>query len=231
MCEKYDKSEDEKASCHRPLHGCRKANSKRLARRCPDVTRVPTISYIDILPDEILEKIITETLLASDFSWPSHVCRSYNYLRNVSVRFCRITSGLAWTLPRIHLAERGEPGIVRVKTLLRKCGPGSGAILEVKRILASRDWKNASLKLRFCGLGWFMIENIFWNWTHASLYTLVNFNVLRFFRNKMFRINVKKKLQLLYVFGSYWGMIPVEVQECTFKRLLSFQTDGRITRP
>ena len=50
-----------------------------------------------------------------------------------------------------------------MKTLLCKLGPSSGAIIEVKRILASRDWKNASLKLRFCGLGWFIIENIFWN--------------------------------------------------------------------
>ena len=181
MCEKYNKSEDEKPSFHQSVHGCRKVNSKRLARLSRVVTRVPKISYIDILPDEILEKILTETLLASDFSWPSHVCRNYNHLKNVSVRFCRITSGLAWTLPRIHIANGGEPGIVGVKTLLNSFGPGSGVIIEVKRVLASRDWKNASLKLRFCGLGWFMIENIFWNWTHASLYTLVNFNCTLFF--------------------------------------------------
>ena len=144
--------------CHRPVH------SKRLARLCPDhVTRDPRICYIDTLPDEILEKIIRETLLASGFSWPSHVCRTYDNFKHVSVRFCRITTGLAWTLPRIHLSNRGEPGTVGVKTLISDFGPGSGAIIEVKRVLASRDWKNASLKLRFCGLGWFIVENIFWN--------------------------------------------------------------------
>ena len=52
---------DEKPSCHQPVHGCRKVNSKRLARPSRDVTRVPRIYNIDILPDEILEKIIRDT--------------------------------------------------------------------------------------------------------------------------------------------------------------------------
>ena len=69
------------------------------------------------------------------------MCLTYNHLKNVSVRFRRITSRLAWTLPRIYIAHRGEPGIVGVKTLLSNFRPGSGVIIEVKRVLASRDWK------------------------------------------------------------------------------------------
>ena len=37
---------------------------------------VETISYIDRLPNEILQKILTEALLFSGFSRPSHVCQT-----------------------------------------------------------------------------------------------------------------------------------------------------------
>ena len=163
MSEKYSKSEQENPSCHQPGHGsCHKDHSKRPARLSLDATRVEKISYIARLPDEILEKILTEALLSSGYSWPSHVCQTYNDLKNVSVRFCHITRRLAWTLPSIHFANGGEAGIVGVKTLLRKFGPASGVMIEVNRILATRRWKHAHLKLRFRGQGWFVIEKIIW---------------------------------------------------------------------
>ena len=144
MREEHLKKEQEKPRCHQD-------DSKRLARlQILDATRVD---------------MITETLLSSDFSWQSHVCRTYNALLNVSVRFCRTASRLAWTLPSIHLGYRGEVGNVSVKTLLREFGSASDAILEVRRILASHDWKRAPLKLRFRGLGWFTLEQILWNKT------------------------------------------------------------------
>ena len=79
MHRKYLKGEQEKSIYHQPVHGFRREK----------------ISYMDRLPDEILEKILTEALLSSGFSWPSHVCQTYNILRDVSARFCRITSRLA----------------------------------------------------------------------------------------------------------------------------------------
>ena len=112
-----------------------------------DVCRVEKISYIDKLPNEILQKILTEALLSSGFSWPSHVCQTYNVLKNITVRFCHITSRLAWTLPSIHFATGGEAGIVGVKALLRMFGHSSGVMIEVKRVFVCRDWKNAYLKL------------------------------------------------------------------------------------
>ena len=39
------------------------------------------------LPNEILEKILSEALLSSGFSWPNHVCRMYNNLCKVNFRF------------------------------------------------------------------------------------------------------------------------------------------------
>ena len=157
MCEKFLKSEHEKTNCHQPaaVHGSSgdKDRSKRVALLPLDPGSVEKISYIARLPDEILEKILTEALLSSGFSWPSHVCRTFNDLKEVSVRFYDITRRLAWTLPCVHFTTGGEAGIVGVQTLLRKFGPGSGAMIEVKNVLACREWKNAYLKLRFPGYG------------------------------------------------------------------------------
>ena len=126
---------------------------------CPlDAGRVKKISYIDKLPNEILQKILTEELLSSGFSWPSHVCQTYNVLKNVSVCFCHVTSRLAWALPSIHFATGGKAGKVGVKTLLCKFGPASGVMIEVKRVFACHDWKHAYLKFRFRRQGWFVIE-------------------------------------------------------------------------
>ena len=118
-----------KPSCHQPVHGsCDKHYSKHVAPLPLDGGGIEKISYIVELPNEILQKILTEALLSSGFSWPSHVCQTYNVLKDVSVRFCHITSRLAWTLPSIHFATGGKAGIL-------------------KRVLARRDWKNAYLKL------------------------------------------------------------------------------------
>ena len=137
-----------KPSCHQPVHGsCDKDYSKRVAPLPLDAGRVEKISYIDKLPHEFLQKIPTEALLSSGFSWPSHVCQTYYVLKNVTICFCHITSGLAWTLPSIHFATGGEAGIVGVKTLLRMFGLASGVMIEAKRVLACRDWKNAYARL------------------------------------------------------------------------------------
>ena len=163
MCEKFLKSEHEKTNCHQPaaVHGS-SGDKDRPKRVAVHPGSGENISYIARLPDEILEKILTEALLSSGFSWPSHVCRTFIYLKEVSVRFYEITRRLAWTLPCVHFATGGQAGIVRVKTLLRKFGPGSGAMIEVKNVVACREWEKAYLKLRFRGYGWFIIENIIW---------------------------------------------------------------------
>ena len=70
MCEKFLKSEREKTNCHQPaaVHGSAgdKDLSKRVAVLPLDPGSVEKISYIARLPDEILEKILTEALL---FIW------------------------------------------------------------------------------------------------------------------------------------------------------------------
>ena len=117
---------------------------------------------IERLRNEILEKILSEALLSSVFSWPNHVCRMYNNLCKVNVRFRDITCRLVSMLPSIYFSEGGEFGIVSVRSLIKKFGSSSGVVLEVRRIVASPNWANAWLDLRFRGLGWFIILNIFW---------------------------------------------------------------------
>ena len=70
------------------------------------------------IPNEILEKILSEALLSSSFSWPNHVCRMYNNLCQVNVRFRDITHRLVSMLPSIYLSNGGEPGIVSVSAVV-----------------------------------------------------------------------------------------------------------------
>ena len=119
-------------------------------------------SPIDRLLNETLEKIIVEALLSSSFSWPNHICQTYNNLCKVSLRFQDITRTLVSMLPRIHIANGGEVGIVSIRKLIKRFGSSSGVVLEIRHIVASPNWANAWLELRFRGLGWFIIQNIFW---------------------------------------------------------------------
>ena len=120
------------------------------------------ISPIERLWNEILEKILSKVLLSSGFWWPNHVCRMHNNLCKVNIRFCDIARRLVSMLPIIYFSDGGELGIVSVRSLIKKFASSSGIVLEVRRIIASPNWANAWLDLRFRGLGWFIILNVFW---------------------------------------------------------------------
>ena len=107
---------------------------------------------------EILEKIIKEALLSSAFLWPGHVCDTNDNLQKVSVHFRDITPRVAWTLPKIHCPNGIKNGMLSVRTLLKKSGFSSGITMEVKRIVAFPNWKNAYLDLQICQFGWFLIR-------------------------------------------------------------------------
>ena len=111
----------------------------------------------------ILEKILSEPLLSSGFSrgLTMYAVCTITYVKSTSI-FCDITHRLVSMLPSIYLSNAGEPGIVSVRSLIKKFGSSSGVELEVRRIVASPNWANAWLDLRFRGLGWFIILNIFW---------------------------------------------------------------------
>ena len=94
-------------------------------------------TLIERIPNEILEKILSEALLSSGFLWPNHVSSMYNNLCQVNVRFCDITDRLVSMLPSVYLSNGGKPGIVSVRSLIQKFGSSSGVVLEVQRMVAS----------------------------------------------------------------------------------------------
>ena len=64
-------------------------------------------------------------------------------------------------LPRIYFSCGGAAGISPLKKLIRMFGPSSSVVLELRRIISNQKWANASLVLRYIGLGWFIIMDIF----------------------------------------------------------------------
>ena len=119
--------------------------------------------HMDRLPNEILTIIIDKVLISSNFSWPNHRCHVYNQLCNGNTRFQDITQRLVLkVLPRIYFSSLGVAGKASVKNILKMFGPSSGVVLELRRITSNKKWANAWLILRYIGLGWFLIMDIYW---------------------------------------------------------------------
>ena len=116
---------------------------------------------LDLLPNEVLEMIITIAISSSGFSWPNHICRVYQRLNNVNARFRQCVKKLRPLLPRVHYPS-GQPGIISVCKLIRQYGSGSGLLLEIKIIISHPRWNSVWLRLVMEGLGKFIIFNIFW---------------------------------------------------------------------
>ena len=119
--------------------------------------------HISWLPNEILTIIIYQVLLSSNFSWPHHRCHVYNELCKVNSRFQNITQRLALKfLPCIYFSSLNVAGKVRVKKIIKMFGPSSGVMLELRQIIANKKWANAWVILRYTGLGWFLIMDIYY---------------------------------------------------------------------
>lgn len=90
------------------------------------------IIFIERFSNEILEKIFFEALLFFGFFWFNYVCRMYNNLCKVNVRFRDIIRRLVSMFSSIYFFEGGEFGIVSVRSLIKKFGFSSGVVLEVR---------------------------------------------------------------------------------------------------
>ena len=119
--------------------------------------------HMDRLPNVILNIIIDQVLISSNFSWPNHRCHVYNQLCNINTRFQNITQRLALKpLLRIYFSSLGLAGKASIKKILKMFGPSSGVVLELRRIISNKKWANARLILRYIGLGRFLIMDIYW---------------------------------------------------------------------
>ena len=126
--------------------------------RVEEVIRVEDdLNPFDLLPDELLEIIIAQSL--SGLSRGSFV-RAFTRLQNVCSRFLRIVLQHQHSLPRLHLDGNICPGYNSVMSLIRKYGKGSGVVIELKGIICSKKWTQAWVELVFTGLCW-------WFYIHA----------------------------------------------------------------
>ena len=100
-------------------------------------------TLIERLPIEILEKILSEALLSLGFSWPNHVAGcTYNNLCKINIRFRDITRRMVSMLPSIFFSDGDKLAIVSVRSLDKKFGSSSGAVLEVRRTVPSSNCAN-----------------------------------------------------------------------------------------
>ena len=128
-----------------------------------NVGRETDTSFMDNLPNEILEKIIQMLIDSSELSWPNHICHVFDTLQKVSIRFREISRRLITRLPSVYFRNGWEPGTVSVRRLLKQFGHPSGLIQEIKGIVAHPKWANAWLKLHpTMDPGWFIIVAILW---------------------------------------------------------------------
>ena len=126
-----------------------------------DVMTCNSVSHVDRLPNEILEKILFMVLSSSGFMWPNHICQVVRRLCNVDTRFRSICKRFILRLPQIHFPSGGDSGIVSVRKIIKHYGSFSGLAIEIRRI-SHPKWANAWLKLRYCGNAWFIILSILW---------------------------------------------------------------------
>ena len=113
-----------------------------------DFTIRQPVDYCNNLPDEIWVKIIRFALRDSDFSKENHICKMYNSLLNLNMRFSRIDQSCRDQLPRIYfpnedLLPKEKNGYITasVISLIRKFGSFSGIVLELKRIFSqNKKW-------------------------------------------------------------------------------------------
>ena len=90
-------------------------------------------------PDEIWMKIIRFALQESNFSKENHICKMYNSLLNLNMRFSGIAQSCRDQLPRIYcpnedLLPKENNGYITAS--IRKFGSFSGIVLELKRIFS-----------------------------------------------------------------------------------------------
>lgn len=94
--------------------------------RLEEVIWVEDLNPFDLLPDELLEMIIAQSL--SGLSRGSFV-RAFTRLQNVCSRFHRIVLQHQRSLPRLHLDGNICPGYNSGMSLIRKYGKGSGVVM------------------------------------------------------------------------------------------------------
>ncbi|CAH3164525.1 unnamed protein product [Pocillopora meandrina] len=118
--------------------------------------------HIGKLPDEVLEKILEIALASSAILFAGNACHTYQTLRKVNTRFRASVQRLKRFLPRLHVSGGLKSCLISARSLLKKYGPLSGLLIELKKIISSPKWANAWLEVQVDELDWYVIIGIFW---------------------------------------------------------------------
>ena len=125
------------------------------------------INYWDKLPDEIVEKILLESIKNSDY-----MCKTYNNVLDTCTRFQMVKRIEEKLLPRIYIREDDAVNgmlssfngkfKVGVRKLIKLFGQGSGLIKRVAELIRDKHWKSAWLILMSDKCSWYTIQRIYW---------------------------------------------------------------------
>ena len=118
--------------------------------------------HIGKLPNEVLEKILEIVLASSAILFAGNACHTYQTLRKVNTRFRASVQRLKRFLPRLHVSGGLKSCLISARSLLKKYGPLSGLLIELKKIISSPKWANAWLEVQVDELDWYVIIGIFW---------------------------------------------------------------------
>ena len=105
------------------------------------------VYILKIFLNELLEKILEIVLVSSAFLFPGNACHAYQTLCRLNTRFRALVQRLKRFLPRLHISGGLKSCFISLEALLKKYGPLSGLLFELKKIISSPKWANAWLKV------------------------------------------------------------------------------------
>jgi hypothetical protein len=125
------------------------AKSNNQNSQIPDEKPAEDTNYWDKLSDEIVEKILLESMNRSD-----QLCETYNNVINTCTRFHMIKRKGEMLLPRIYMKSDEIKKLsfngkfkVSVRKLMKLFGQGSGLLMRVAELISEKSWKSAWLVL------------------------------------------------------------------------------------
>ena len=118
--------------------------------------------HIGKLPNEVLEKILEIVLASSAILFVGNACHTYQTLCKVNTRLRASVQRLKQFLPRLYASGGLKSCLISARSLLKKCGPLNGLLIELKKIISSPKWANAWLEVQVDELDWYVIIGIFW---------------------------------------------------------------------
>lgn len=114
---------------------------------------VSSSSTHQLLNNDVLELIITITLLAFPFMRTSLKCVNKLFKSTVDKVPC----------PRVYIPEfPEEQAVISMRKIMMLKGKGSGAVAQLREAIKSPRWHQAWIRLEPLEYGWFAIAGIFW---------------------------------------------------------------------